>query len=49
MHKNLLKVANMKNTNFWFEVDEDDKNLFTQKLKKYTPNDLESNWGFRAF
>lgn len=44
----LFKTANMKNTNFWFKVDDNDKNLFAQKLAIFPPNGIAPNWGFRA-
>ncbi|SNY99479.1 serine hydrolase domain-containing protein [Flagellimonas pacifica] len=47
-HKNLFEIAKMKNTDFWFEANEGDKNLFAQKLKKFPPDDLKPNWGYRA-
>ena len=44
----LFQATNMNDTYFWFEVDEDDKTLFAQKLEKFPPNGIEPNWGFRG-
>lgn len=46
--ENLFKRAMMKNTDFWFEADEQHKDAFAQKLKKFPPGDLHPNWGYRA-
>ena len=48
VRKNLFERAKMKNTDFWFEAEEDNENLFAQKLEKFPPNDLNPNWGYRA-
>lgn len=48
VHKNLFLVAGMKNTQFWFEIDENNNELVAQKLSKFPPNDIAPNWGFRA-
>ena len=48
VRNNLFQAANMSNSNFWFEVEDDDKTLFAQKLEKFPPNDIKPNWGFRA-
>jgi CubicO group peptidase (beta-lactamase class C family) len=44
----LFKMAKMNNTNFWFEVDDNDENLFAQKLDIFPPNGIAPNWGFRG-
>lgn len=48
VHQNLFEPASMSNSSFWFEEDVDNKNLYAQKLKKFPPNDIAPNWGFRA-
>lgn len=48
VHDTLFKPANMNNTSFWFEVDDNDKKLYAQKLSKFPPNGIAPNWGFRA-
>jgi len=45
---NIFQPANMIHSNFWFEVDENNKEKYAQKLKKFPPNDIPPNWGFRA-
>jgi CubicO group peptidase (beta-lactamase class C family) len=46
--KKLFQPANMGNSNFWFEVDENDNTKYAQKLEKFPPNDIPPNWGFRG-
>ncbi len=45
---NLFKRVKMESTDFWFDADEDNENLFAQKLKKFPPGNLDPNWGYRA-
>lgn len=44
----LFDPANMKNTYFWFEINEDDRNTVAQKLSVFPENGVAPNWGFRA-
>ncbi len=45
---NIFRTAKMTNSDFWFELDEDNKKKYAQKLKKFPPNEVPPNWGFRA-
>lgn len=45
---NIFRTAGMTNSNFWFELDEDDQKKYAQKLEKFPPNEIPPNWGFRA-
>ncbi|WP_422080939.1 serine hydrolase domain-containing protein [Ulvibacterium sp.] len=46
--ENLFKKATMENTDFWFEANEQDKDVFAQKQKKFPPGNLYPNWGYRG-
>ncbi len=48
VRKNIFSVARMKNTKFWFEIDDNNNELVAQKLSKFPPNDIAPNWGFRG-
>lgn len=48
VYEALFKPANMNNTSFWFETDEDNNENVAQKLNKFPPEELDPNWGFRA-
>jgi CubicO group peptidase (beta-lactamase class C family) len=45
----LFAKAGMKNTDFWFQADENNPHVFAQKLSAFPPDNLPPpNWGYRA-
>ena len=48
VQKELFGKAKMKNTSFWFDIDDTNETLVAQKLMEFPPNGIEPNWGFRA-
>ena len=42
----LFKKAKMKDTYFWFDIDETNETLVAQKLKEFPPNGINPNLGF---